>query len=139
MKAYTPEQKRELAEQKLVKTPKTTRTTIGRREMLTVKNADPDFHYSVVNDYNGRVEAAKELGYEVVISDDVIGDSSINNPSALGSVSTKAVGHGVTGVLMRVPKENYSRNQVIKQKEVTQSVDALRQAPDGLTGTVSIS
>ncbi len=90
----------------------------GARDILTVRNKDPNFEYRWVNDTPGRLQRFMDGGWEVVTDDLQVGQKSVDSPSKLGSAITKNVGRSTVGVLMRVPKEWYDEDQMAKQDKV---------------------
>ena len=66
---------------------------------------DPNYAYRVFNDSVGRVARAEEGGYEVVRTNQELGDATVDSATAVGSAVTRPVGGGMTGVLMRIPRE----------------------------------
>lgn len=98
----------------------------GFARQLTVKDRDPNYVYRVFNDVDDRIEIALENGYEVVRSEQELGDPKAGNATKLGSAVTKPVGGGVTGVLMRIPKEEYEAVEKLKASAVDRSEEALR-------------
>lgn len=80
--------------------PKFKRRPLGNRRSLVFDGMDTDHYvYRVVNDRPGRVEMFKEAGWDPVRGGKM-GDE--NQP---GSIISKQVGNGVTGILMRKAKE----------------------------------
>jgi len=69
------------------------------------------FHYRVFNDQwkkePGRIQRAKMAGYEMV-----------DNPVSGITVSTNEDGSEVKGVLMRIPKELYDKDQAVKARKL---------------------
>ena len=88
------------------------------------------YHYRVFNDdpnRPGRIELAKEAGYEVVISEQSLGEGGVNAASKIGKAVTTLVGAGITGVLMRKPKKWYDEDQKEKQKIVDERESAIKR------------
>lgn len=114
------------------------RQPVAVRNRISVKNQDPDFVYRVVNDQDDRVEQLIEQGYEIVPQDKVIrgGDKRVDSASALGSVSSIALGRGDRGVVMRQKREWNQEDQASKnlradQLEKTMKGDARQSADYG--------
>lgn len=108
------------------RTQRKTRTPIEghSRSRLRVTGKDAKYEYYIANDLDNRIEVMKEAGWEVVTEDSVkIGDRRIGAASAEGSAKTVSVGGGVTGVLMRIPKEWYEEDQARKNQEARSMVD----------------
>ena len=124
----------------MAKTERVKRVPVGGpRNILTVAQKDPNFVYRWVNDVPGRIAAFKEGGYEVVTSDNEVGDKTVDRGSKLGSAITKSVGGQITAVLMRIPKEWYDEDQAAKQKEVDILEATMRdQSQRGDYGSVKV-
>lgn len=116
------------------------RTSItGDRPIFAIRNLDKEnYHYRVVNDSEGRIEDLRDLGYEVVQGDAKIGED-MGADSKKGSVISRHVGRGVTGVLMRVPKEHYKDMDSEKQKVVDDRESFITGKQEGLEGSVKIA
>ena len=93
----------------------------GNRDILTVKDKDPNYVYRFVIDEDDRIERFKLGSYEIVIDDTKVGETTVNSGSRLGSAVTKYAGGGRTNVLMRIPKEWYDADQAAKQKAIDAS------------------
>ena len=93
------------------------RTPLGRRNRLTVENRDPNYHYRVVNDIDGRVQDMIDRDYEIVL-DAKVGDKRVDEISSLGSAKQISVGNGVKAVVMRKRKDWHDEDQAVKQKEI---------------------
>jgi hypothetical protein len=83
-----------------------TRTSLVGKMRTQYNHLDPSFEYHIFNDKPGRLEAAKEAGYEFETKG-LLGDKMVEGGKLPGSVVSKPVGDGVTGYLMRKPKEWY--------------------------------
>jgi len=82
----------------------------------------------------------KASGWEVVTDSDIkIGDRRVSIPTAEGSAKTVSVGGGVTGVLMKIPKEWWDEDQ---KAMATQSdalvADTTREAKQGNFGSIEV-
>ena len=110
----------------------------GTRNILTVKNKDPNYSYRIVNDDLGRVDRLKERGYEVVTEDTPIGDKRVATPSKEGSPVQINVGQGKKAYLMRIKKEWYDEDQEAKQNDIAQVEQTIQGNPDGDYGNVKI-
>lgn len=92
------------------------------RNKLTAMNRDPNFKYRIVNSddsrYAGRIADLQKRGYTVCNDDEVLGDEHGTEANQIGSVVGKPVGHGVRGVLMKIPIEFYVEDKAAKQAEV---------------------
>lgn len=109
--------------------PRKERTPIGgTRDILTVKDKDPNFVYRWVLDVPGRLAKFKEAGYEVVTDNLEVGQDAVDRPKQkLGSVITKLSGMN-TLVLMRIPKEWYVEDQKAKQDKVDLLEESMQDA-----------
>lgn len=116
----------------------------GAKRILTVQGKDPNYAYRFVNDVDQgmRIQMFKDGGWEVVDRNTEIkvGDKVVDGGSVVGSVVTRYVGHGVTAVLMRIPKEWYDEDQAKKQAELDETEDSMRDqaSSPGSYGSVSI-
>ena len=110
------------------------RVPIGTRNVLTYPPI-PGYVTRVVNDTEDRIQRFKEAGYEVVTSDELLGDRACGAAGSVGSEVSKPVGGGRRGVLMKIKEEFYKEDQAAKQKEVDEKEASLwRQAKEqGLT------
>ncbi len=116
------------------------RTPVSGRNRLTVQGKDPNYHYRIVNDEEGRIARFQEGGYELVPDEAVkVGDKRANQTSSEGTVKQLSVGGGRKAYVMRIRKDWYEEDQKAKQA----SVDALeattkKKALDGRYGTLTI-
>ena len=97
----------------------------GFARNLHLNERDPNYVYRVFNDQDDRIQLAEANGYEVVHSEQELGDPKAGNATKLGSAVTKPVGGGMTGVLMRIPKDEYEAAKKIKAAYVDRSEEAL--------------
>ena len=117
-----------------------TRTPIsGGRDILEVRNQDPNYVYRWVNDTPGRLQRFKDAGYEPVVSDAEVGTKTVDRNSKLGSVITRNVGGVLTAVLMRIPKEWYDEDQAAKQTQIDESDKMLRAEQDVDYGSLNVN
>ena len=117
-----------------------TRTPIsGGRDILAVKDQDPNYVYRWINDTPGRLERFKAAGYEPVTATLEVGDKAVDRNSKLGSVITRSVGGVLTAVLMRIPKEWYDEDQAAKQAQIDESDKALRAEQDVDYGRLTVN
>lgn len=93
------------------------RTPIGRRNRLSVENRDPNYHYRIVNDVDGRVQDLLDQDYEIVL-DAKVGDKRVDEISSLGSAKQISVGNGIKAVVMKKRKDWFQDDQDLKQKEI---------------------
>lgn len=117
------------------------RQSLTTRNRLRIKNMDPNFVYRIVNDVEDRVEIMKDLGYEVVSADEVkVNDRRADIGAAIGTASTLALGQGMRGVVMRMPKEWYEDAQKEKMADVSRLEQTLKpKKSDGMYGSVEFS
>lgn len=116
-----------------------TRTPVGVRGRLNVRNKDPNYEYRIVNDENGRVAIFEDAGYEVVTGGETIGDSRLSQPNKEGSVVSTHVGAGVKGVLMRIPKDWYQEDQQAKRAFINEKEATITNKQDGGYGRIDSS
>ena len=111
-----------------------------QRNTISFKDQDPNYVYRIFNDTEGRLEKAELAGYEYVRGDAPVGDPTVDSASALGSVISKPVGGGKTGVLMRIKREWYDEDQKEKRRKIKETEDALsnKAREDGHYGGISI-
>lgn len=117
------------------------RIPVSQRNILTVKNKDPNYEYRIVNDVDDRIAQFKDAGYELV-SDTVaeVGDKRANAASSIGTAKQISVGQGVKAHLMRIRKEWYEEDQMAKQTKVMDIERATKEkALDGTYGDLKIS
>lgn len=114
----------------------------GTRDVLTVSDKDPDFHYRFVNDTGDRVARFNELGYEVVTDPKhKLGDRRVAQAGPEGSARTVRGGDGMNTVLMRQRKEWYDEDQAAKQSDIDEVEKAMKNealAGDGRYGKLEI-
>ncbi len=117
------------------------RTPIGSRNILTVKDKDPNFHYRVVNTTDGsgsdRIQQFIEAGYEVVGNE--VGDKRVDASSGLGSKPEFSVGQGTKAVVMKIPKEYYDEDQAIKQARIKATENTLKQSAKADYGSIDLN
>ena len=114
----------------------------GTRNVLTVSEKDPDFHYRFVNDTGDRVARFQELGYEVVTDQKhKLGDRRVAATTPEGSTRTVSAGGGVTAVLMRQRKEWYDEDQKAKADDIDETERAMKGealAGEGRYGKIEV-
>ena len=70
-----------------------------------------------------RIERFRDWGYEVFEPKGELGDKRSSKPSQLGSSTAKTpAGAGKNFILMRIPKELYEENQVIKNEQIKEDM-----------------
>lgn len=101
------------------------RTPVTRRNRLSVKDRDPNYHYRIVNDIDDRIQQFLEQGYEIDPQSQV-GDKTVDGASPLGSAKLISVGAGTKAAVMRIPKEYFEQDQAAKQSEIDALEDSMR-------------
>lgn len=101
------------------------RVPFGSKNRLSFNGLDPDFYYRVFNDTDDRISRALEAGYEHVESNERLGDSRVAESSLPGAQVAKPVGGGVTGYLMRIPREYYEEDQKVKEERLLETEKAM--------------
>lgn len=100
----------------------------GPRNVLKASKNLPGHVLRVVNDVGDRVEAFKEMGYEVVDDPDIrIGDRRAGKAGSVGTAVTVNVGQGTKAVLMKQRLDYYEEDQKAKQEQVNSDEDAMYQ------------
>lgn len=102
------------------------RTPITVRNRLSLRERDPNYHYRIVNDTDGRVDQFLERGWEVV-KDAKVGDKRVENSTGVGSIPTVSVGQGIKGVVLRIKNEYYEEDQRAKLAEVDATEATMHQ------------
>jgi hypothetical protein len=112
-----------------------TRTPLGKRNRLSIKNRKEGFHYRIVNDTDDRIQQLQEQGYEIVPQEEVgqVGDKRVDNPSAPGSSSYLSVGQGTKAVVMRIREDWYKEDQAAKQAQI-EEVERTMNNPKAMGG-----
>lgn len=100
-----------------------TRTPVGQRNRLSLKNKEPGYVYRVVNDIDDRVEQLLQAGYEIDKTQ-TVGDKRVDVPSAMSGGFS--VGQGVKAYVMRQKQEWYQEDQNAKQAYVDQTEQTMR-------------
>ncbi len=109
-----------------------TRTPLGARNKLTFSATPKGFVDRVINDDDGRLDAALAAGYEFVESDEKLGDERVAEGTTIGKRVAKPVGGGKTGYLMRIKQEWYDETQAANAAKVDKTEEAMR--PDESKG-----
>lgn len=132
-----------LKEANLAKAPvgRVRRSPLVNKGKLSVGRKDPDFEYRFVNDEGDNVADKMDRGWEAVLkSETVVGDKRVDSATAEGSLATVTVGQGRKAVLMKIRKDWYAEDQMIKQAEVDKSEQATKaEALDGNYGKIEIT
>lgn len=103
------------------------RTPIGKRNRLSVENRDPNYHYRIVNDVDGRIQDLLDQDYELAPTTSV-GDKRVDSASPLGSAKQISVGNGVKAVVMRKRKDYHDEDQAEKQKQIDELEASMNMA-----------
>lgn len=120
---------------------RTRRSPLVNRGKLHVSRKDPEYEYRYVNDEGDKIADKVERGWEPVLkSETVVGDKRVDNASPEGALATISVGQGMKSVLMKIRKDWYEEDQMIKQREIDR-VEASTKADalDGHYGKVEIT
>ena len=88
-----------------------------------------------------RIERFRDWGYEVFEPKGELGEKRSSKPSQLGSSTAKTpAGSGKNFVLMRIPKELFEENQVIKDEQIKEQMARASQInEDRVKGGLSIN
>jgi len=99
------------------------RRSIERAGPLTIDHIkEAGFHYRIASPKNlARYEA---MGYEIVKSDQEVGDTTATKSKKIGSAVTVEVGGGRKDVLMRIPVDIYEEIQEEKRENTKKQLDA---------------
>lgn len=117
---------RKYRDEEVVRSDRPTRKSFAeQRNTLTYDGQDKNYVYRMFNDVDGRLEKAELAGYEYVQSRENVGDPTVDSANAQGSVVTKPVGGGKTGVLMRIKREWYEEDQNKKLRKIQEAESAL--------------
>lgn len=100
------------------------RIKLGAKNVLSFRTI-PGYATRVVNDIEDRIERFKAAGWEMVQSDELLGEASIGETSRIGSAVSKSVRGGITGVLMKLPQDLYNEDQADKQADIDKAEEAL--------------
>ena len=116
------------------------RSMAEQRNSLTFEGQDENYVYRVFNDTDDRLQKAETAGYEYVKSEQQLGDPTVDSTSTVGTVVSKPVGGGKTGVLMRIKREWYDEDQKAKLRKTQETEAALgnKANEDGHYGGISI-
>lgn len=102
-----------------------TRTPLHERNILTVRNKNPEREYRWVNDVDDRLYRFQEAGWEFVTDKGLeVGDPTVNADKELGSVVVKRSG-STEMFLMSIPKEWFSEDQAAKAKKIDETEKAM--------------
>lgn len=107
------------------------------KNILTVSNRDPDYHYRWVLNDPDRVAKFQEAWYEVVerTNDLKVGDRKVDTSAGTSSLVETRAGMGRKYVLMRLPKELHEEDRRAKQRLVDDTeADMQREAKQGRYG-----
>lgn len=111
-----------MAEKQLVPVDgRTRRKALTKRDRLSVKTQDPNYHYRIVNVDGTRVEDFIERGYEIV--HEKVGDGRVDAATPLGSQFT--VGPTLKAVVMRQRKDWFKEDQDLKAADLDEKEKAM--------------
>lgn len=98
---------------------------------LSVRDQDPNYVYRIVNttDSSGqdRVTRFQEAGYELVETQNTVGETRVDVSTGLGSAPEISVGQGTKAIVMRIRKEWYNEDQSAKQREVDAAEETMHK------------
>jgi len=119
------------------------RSPVNGRNILSVSDRKPGYHYRFVNDVGDRVASMQEVGYELVdASETKVGERRLAGTGPLGSKAQASVGRdGTKAFLMRIPNEYFFEDQQAKVDRIKELESTMTQQArsDGLTGDVKVS
>jgi len=120
------------------------RVPIGQRRPLNIDRSslDANFEYRNVRGNPANLQRYIDAGYDFVTEDMQVGDSGIMRGSQTDSrVSVPSGDSNDRLFLMRIPKEFYDDDQLLKQKAIDKKEEALKPSAEqqGLTGKIDIS
>jgi len=106
----------------------------GFRDILTVQNKDPNYHYALpldLDENGSQIARFIQAGYEFVRPEEgaMVGEASVYTTENLGSVHRIPAGGGYFHYLMKLPMEFYEDDL----KADASKVDRTEQALKGLT------
>lgn len=116
-----------------------TRTPLGQRNILTIKNKDANYHYRIVNDVGDNIQRRLDQGYE--IAEDVsksVGDKRVSTGTPIGNMIS--VGQGTKAVVMRTPREFHEEDAKFTEDKATAQEAAIKEkALSGTYGSLEIT
>ena len=111
---------------------KETRVPLGGfRNILTVENKDPNYHYFwAIDETEGgtAIARAQQAGYEFVRPEEgvVVGEASVFKTENVGSIIRVPAGGGMFHYLMKMPMAFYEDDQRRHNERVDQTESALK-------------
>ena len=93
---------------------------VGR---LNVANIDPNYHYQIENDENGKIERLKALGYEVVTHDEGVTMGDANAKEVGDAVCTTVNKEGTKAYLLKAPIEYRHEDEKFRQDKIKEQDD----------------
>lgn len=106
----------------------------SNRAPLAYKGLDKDnFSYRWVIEKDDRIATFLEAGYEFVKpTGEMVGDPTIDSSKQVGSRVTKSAGYGGLKLyLMFLPKQFYDEDQLVKQREIDELENTMREPGKG--------
>ncbi len=125
-----------MTEKQIAKAPvgRVRRSPLTNRGKLSVTRKDPNYEYRFVNDDGDNVSDKMDRGWEPVLKSETdVGDRRVDNAAPEGSISSITVGQGKKAVLMKIRKDWYEEDQIIKQDAIDKTEAATKQ--EALSGT----
>lgn len=118
----------------------------GFRDILTLKNTDPNYHYYWALDLSedgSQIARCRQAGYVFVRPEEEItyGEASVFKTSDLGSVLRVPAGGGLNHYLMKIPMDFFEEDQARHAKRVDMTEQSLKDQganTEGFYGGVSI-
>ena len=102
----------------------------GPRQLLTIPNQDPNYHYTVQVDEPGNLERFLAAGYEFVTDPGRMGEETVNKSERLNGQGTALCLRykGEVNYAMRIRREWYDEDQA-KLEELNRANEAGTNAP----------
>lgn len=114
----------------------------GTRNRLNIRGKEPGYQYRIVNDIDDRISTFQEMGYELVVDNNVsVGDKRVATPTKEGSPVKISVGQGTKAYVMRQKQEYFDEDQKAKQTQVNELEDSMKQTAkkEGFYGDIRVS
>lgn len=118
----------------------------GYRDILTVENTDPDYHYYWELDdteHGNRLYKRRQAGYDFVSPDEgvIVGEASVFKTADLGSIIRVPNGDGRYLYLMKILRSWYEEDRAKMDKLVDDTEESIRRPNDveGGYGSTKIS
>lgn len=104
----------------------------GYRDILTVENTDPGYHYYWElddNEQGNRIYKRRQAGYDFVSPDEgvIVGEASVYTTEDLGSIIRVPNGDGRYLYLMKILREWYEEDRAKMDKLVDDTEESIRR------------